>query len=261
MVYACSTTKEQKKKYEAKLSNIISDSSRVELVSFKGEDTSLLIMDYQYFRFDTVTGKAALPYQDSVNEIIVKFITDITYFDAIEVDLEFSPSFFDDALEEFSGMYHDATDTDGGLMWFFESSTVIKDERKDFCQVFNFNWNYTGGAHGNGFMEYHQVDKKTGKLLSLDDFISDIPELTAIADVIFREGNELTFDSDLQKEGYWFDDGLFKLNENFLFEDGKLVFVYNAYEIAPYSAGSITIEVPLKKISHLLKTKLSYKEN
>ncbi len=257
---SCGSVKDKvEEHFDARL--IVSDSSKVELYSYNELDTSVLIMEYQYFKFDSITSKGSLPYHDSVNQLVVSFIESITSFESFDTTAKISTTFFDNALMKFADYYRSDVYEGDAPVWYFESSSTIENDFVRFSQISNWTWAYTGGAHGNGFSAYQQVDKTTGKELILDDFISNIQELTTIVDTIFRKENELTFKSNLEEEGYWFDDGLFKLNENFLFEEGKMIFVYNAYEIAPYSAGSITIEVPLKKISHLLKTKLSYKEN
>ena len=41
--------------------------------------------------------------------------------------------------------------------------------------------------------------------------------------------------------------------DNFLFSKNAMLFLYNRYDIAPYAAGEIVIEVPYEEIGHYLK--------
>ena len=41
--------------------------------------------------------------------------------------------------------------------------------------------------------------------------------------------------------------------DNFLLSKRGMLFLFNRYDIAPYSAGEIVIEVPYEEIGHLLK--------
>ena len=55
---------------------------------------------------------------------------------------------------------------------------------------------------------------------------------------------------------FWFDEEGFTVNNNFYFNEGKVIFHFNTYEIAPYVMGPTTIEIPISKIEHLLKKKV-----
>lgn len=234
---------------------VISDTSRYNLVSWNKKDTSVLNISYQHFLFDKVTKKAALPYQDSVNHEIVKYVSIITSFESFDENAVISELFFDNRLREFANYYESDSDDESTVLWSFEASIGIDDDYSDFCQISASNWSYTGGAHGNGHSTYFIKDKKTGAPLDLNDFINDIEELNLLAEVEFRKELELIPTANLEEEGFWFDNGKFVVNDNFYFEDESLVFLFNTYEIAPYSAGSIQFAIPIKKIEHLLKIK------
>lgn len=112
---------------------------------------------------------------------------------------------------------------------------------------------YTGGAHPNGAELYCNFDLKTGNRLTLKDICSDVVELERRAEKIFREEQGIEATESLEEHGFWFADNTFHLTENFYIADGKLTFVFNQYEVAPYAMGVISIEIPLIQIRDILK--------
>lgn len=85
----------------------------------------------------------------------------------------------------------------------------------------------------------------------MSNFVSDVDELTRIAEVYFRQAREIDPNADLSQEGFWFEDGKFKLNENFYFDDGDLVFYFNNYEITAYAYGPTEFYIPGTEIKQL----------
>ncbi|MBL1279140.1 MAG: DUF3298 domain-containing protein [Fluviicola sp.] len=261
VLFACSSAKEIASTVNNSKEQTFSGSSQVELYSNNDKDTSIMEMEYQYFKFDETTGKALLPYQDSMNQKIVDYFMGITSFESLDTNVRISVKFFDNALNRFANYYRSDAYEANDPIWYFEASQSLNNEFNDFCQLTAWSWAYTGGAHGNGFSTFIQVDKKTGEELKLADFISDREQLDLIADTIFRKGYELTLEDDLSEKGYWFDKSKFRVNDTFYFEENKLIFVFNTYEIAPYSFGSAVVEIPLDKIKHLLKRQLYKNKN
>ena len=196
-----------------------------------------------------------LPYKDTVNWIIKKFTADNSEFTFDHLtDSRLSHNFFRTELEKFRGIYNDAVSNDGydyGV-WEVEIDVDIDDSFRDFVIVGTATWAYSGGAHGNGFMVDNIVDKKTGKVLGLDDFFSDINELNRICDPIFRKSQSLTLDESLSDAGFWFDENQFSVNNNFSCGDGFVKFYFNPYEIAPYAAGAMYVSVHIDEVKHLL---------
>lgn len=205
-------------------------------------------ISYQFYRSPN------LPYKDSANCLIKRLILDHTEFEIDHVtDCTLSHKFFTEELSAFASIYNNevAGGYDYGI-WSLEIDTDINEKQENFIEITTSAWSYTGGAHGNGYLGMHLIDKKSGAGLSLTDFFSDVDDLSAIADPIFRESQGLIFGQDLQNAGFWFDDGVFRVNENFSFSGGYVHFLYNPYEIGPYSAGSIEVSVPIDEVKHLL---------
>jgi hypothetical protein len=77
-----------------------------------------------------------------------------------------------------------------------------------------------------------------------------------LVDAYFRKSNNLSPSDNLQDAG-WFIDNQLKATNNFFFRDKKVVFVYNTYEIAPYSMGVTQVKIPLSRLENILKIKLN----
>ena len=115
---------------------------------------------------------------------------------------------------------------------------------------------FSGGAHGMYFTIFNHFQLSPFKTLWLADFLNN-PEdtilVTALAEAIFRDKQELGSDERLEEAGYFFAKGVFKLNENFHFTEQGLAFHFNIYEIQPYASGEYKLLVPYDKIERFLK--------
>lgn len=114
---------------------------------------------------------------------------------------------------------------------------------------------FQGGAHGGSFTGFINWDGKTNKNVTLDDILVDgyKPELTKIAERIFRKNEKLTPMAPLTD--YFFDKNKFALNENYSITPVGLRFMYNQYEIKPYAAGQTELLLPYSEIQKLMRPK------
>lgn len=230
---------------------IISGEAVYPLIGLNNTDTSILSISYQYF----TTKPSFEEYKDSVNMRIHDFVQTTTEFEMQDEQGILNHSFFTSQLDSFAQTYYGQEDENSNV-WSLEATINIDDSFPDFVALTFSAWSYTGGAHGNGFVSIHMIDKSNGQLLALPDFIIDIEELNAIVEPIFRQANELKPNESLNDAGYWFTDDKFSVNDNFYFSDEMMVFYYNTYEIAPYSGGPTELQVPIAMIKHLLKRKI-----
>ncbi|MCM1107797.1 MAG: DUF3298 and DUF4163 domain-containing protein [Clostridium sp.] len=149
-----------------------------------------------------------------------------------------------------------AEDFDGeeGLEYEINYSSVAnltKDYETDKTVTFTLsNYNYTGGAHGMGVFEARTFRKDTGAALTwdiIDPFSTDevqrmiIDQLKTYFDVTTDdELNVMLLDTDVYNL-------LFPATPPAFREDG-VYFIYQSYEIAPYSAGKPDGFIPYDKI-------------
>jgi hypothetical protein len=111
-----------------------------------------------------------------------------------------------------------------------------------------------GGAHPTSGTYFINWDTKTNKNIALDDLFDNgyQDKLTKIAEGIFRK-NEKLADTASLANNYFFKDAKFALNNNFSITPLGLKFLYNEYEIKPYSAGTTDLFIPYAQIKSLLK--------
>jgi hypothetical protein len=127
---------------------------------------------------------------------------------------------------------------------------------------------YSGGAHGNYSIAMYAFDVKNKKLLKLEDIIkdNDIPGFLAIAKQHFAKSAHVDTNAHWKAAGYWFnkkdsqkvepkwllEDG-FYLPKNFAIDNHGITFLYQSYEIAPYSYGAPSFTIPWDQLKPYLK--------
>lgn len=111
---------------------------------------------------------------------------------------------------------------------------------------------YTGGAHGHHIVKFENYTIKTQKRIILDDLFLPgyFRELHHIAQKHYKHIYGLKQEQSLELDG-WFQDK-FQLAENFAITPKGLLFIYNAYEIKPYSAGHTQLILPYTKLQTIL---------
>jgi len=112
---------------------------------------------------------------------------------------------------------------------------------------------YSGGAHGMTNLSYDIINLDNGtKLYYNDIFIDNIDStLTDILTKQLRSDYEIPEEVSLIEAGFFVED--VGPNKNIFVEAGGIGFVYNSYEIAPYSSGSTRILLDFEVIKHLVK--------
>ena len=107
---------------------------------------------------------------------------------------------------------------------------------------------YGGGAHGISVGSYYNYDLNTGKLIELKDILvaNYTTKLNILGEKIFTDANG--------REGWDFEPGKFKLNDNFSITNSGLNFMFNQYEIGCYAMGGRDLLIPYTDIEDLIKT-------
>lgn len=115
------------------------------------------------------------------------------------------------------------------------------------------NVNYFGGAHPNTKFRYLNFDRKTGKLLTLNDILTIGFEgkLNEILDKIIRQTYMLKPEDNLSEKIGLYENKI-EFNNNFAITKHGLKFYYNPYEIAPYSIGFIELIIPYSELEPIL---------
>ena len=151
---------------------------------------------------------------------------------------------YDDFLKE--GLGHTPT-------WFKEIHITVLPQRIGYLGLKYFYIDYAGGAHPNSAIIYKNYNTNTLQEIKLADLIPAAKQekLREVAEKIFRANEKLDSKQSLDN-GYFFDKGIFTLNDNFTITDQGLKFLYNTYEIKPYSEGTTELLIPYTAIKELL---------
>ena len=148
--------------------------------------------------------------------------------------------------------------------WFSQTYSLVTFVEEGQGGVINATANYfvdMGGAHPHQWSQWLNFDFVTGRILEKDevfhlDASADIEAM--LLDKLIRMQAEEHPDTqvnsleDLQNMGFLQHTNMF-IPDNFLLSKRGLLFLFNRYDIAPYSAGEIVIEVPYEEIGHYLK--------
>lgn len=110
---------------------------------------------------------------------------------------------------------------------------------------------FTGGAHGYKSLHFLNFDPQTGKTLSWKDIFT--PAFKKYAEKKFREEQGIPPHENINSTGFWFENDVFRLPANLGFTEKHVILVYNSYEIAPFSAGDIYLEIPIEEVRPFLK--------
>lgn len=119
----------------------------------------------------------------------------------------------------------------------------------------------TGGAHPNQWSQWLNFDFESGKLLTKDDVFltsakTDIERMLLdhliVMQAAFYPDETLKTLEDLQQKGFLQLTNMY-IPDNFLLRKEGVSFLFNRYDIAPYSAGEIVIEIPYEEIGYCLK--------
>ena len=246
---SCGSTK--KTVFSPVISDIIKGQVENIIYSNKTEDSTVCLIDYSYF------SSIDLPYKDSINQTIKRFTSNITQFErGLGGNSILSNSFFKAQLDSFELICISEEDEEYSHLWELECSIEIDDSRDSLVQLQITAWSYTGGAHGNGSTVTFIYDKSSARKLMLEDIFSDVIAVTAIGEMYFRSLYQLDPDTDLDDAGFWFENNKFHLNNNFSIMGDSFEFLYNSYEIAPYSGGETIIEIPIEEIKNYIKIKI-----
>lgn len=117
----------------------------------------------------------------------------------------------------------------------------------------NNNYDYSGGAHGNGGISFYCLDVVNQQKLKIEDIIvTDSAILQPIVERTFRKAEGLRPTDSLNT--ILFENYLATTN-NFYFTNKGIGFYYYPYEVAAYAVGSIHVFVPFVEVRQYLKPK------
>ncbi|KAF1085505.1 Anti-sigma-V factor RsiV [Sporotomaculum syntrophicum] len=107
-------------------------------------------------------------------------------------------------------------------------------------------YQYSGGAHGNGWKDFYNLDTQNGRQLALQDLFKDNADYIALINKEINKqiADQINSGQDMYFEG---DMGFQSISENhpFYIKDNHIVLCFGQYEIAPYAAGMPEFQLPI----------------
>jgi hypothetical protein len=142
------------------------------------------------------------------------------------------------------------------LGWSMEREASIVHWGESLVCVTFAEVSFTGGAHPNSKKVFVTFRLSDGNIVKLADLLNKgfEEELTEIGEKAFREARGLKSEESLESAGFWFEDGVFRLNDNFGVTEEGIVFHFGYYEVAPYSMGPTEILITYDQISSLVRS-------
>ena len=125
---------------------------------------------------------------------------------------------------------------------------------RDIIGHFIKMYQYTGGAHGGTFITCRNLRLEDGSLVTLDNYFKPGYEkvLLPVLEKKLLEYAECSSRDQLDEHGYFSNEPLF-VSENFEIRKDTIDFIYNQYDIAPYSTGITTLAVPTDDIREIIR--------
>lgn len=146
--------------------------------------------------------------------------------------------------------------------WYSKGNAFNWEKTISMSVVYNSNYmlcleylvyGYTGGAHGMTNISYDIVNLDDGKLLTYADVFDESVEgnLSQVLTKQLRKDYQIPADVPLKKAGFFIDK--VEPNHNIYVNGNGVGFLFNSYEIAPYSQGATHIFLPWDQLQGIVK--------
>ncbi len=147
--------------------------------------------------------------------------------------------------------------------WFDKGASFSWQKTVNMSVIYNSNYllclkyvkyAYSGGAHGMTNIAYDIINLNGGSTLTYKSIFSESSKdsLTAILTKKLRKDYSIPDNVTLKSAGFFVDN--IEPNHNIYINGNGIGFLYNSYEIAPYSNGQTNIFLKFDEIKGLLKS-------
>jgi hypothetical protein len=135
--------------------------------------------------------------------------------------------------------------------WWFERRIEPLGDTLGVTSLAVSERSFLGGAHPNSTTRFTNIDTGTGRTLRFADLLMESARdsLDALGERAFRRVRKLPPEADLAAEGFWFEPGGFRLNDNLAVTPTGILFFFNDYEIAPHALGATQISLPWDEVA------------
>jgi hypothetical protein len=162
-------------------------------------------------------------------------------------------SYFGNYIADNLDLYKQMADA-GSLSWDLYKLVHIVYNDNFLLSFYIDSYAFTGGAHGLGAQDYTVIQTKTGKAVSSSDIFVDKFEtpLSLLLTARLKKMEKLQPSDKLSEKAEYFVDEI-PPNSNFYITANGIGFLYNHYEIAPYSHGFTDIFLTFDELAPVMK--------
>ena len=204
-----------------------------------------------------------------INRVIQREFLGDDYADLVPkaaVD-SFKNTYLSDYLTQTGELYRADVDKNGKESipeWYTRTYSIVTFVEEGYANTLNASANFfedLAGTHPNQWSRWLNFDNLTGQMLTTDDVfqpdtqkeIEQILLQKLITHVAKLHPKENIVSLEIIRDcGYLTHTDMY-IPENFLLSKKGLLFLFNRYDIAPYSMGEIVLEVPYEEIATYLK--------
>lgn len=212
------------------------------LVKKAGANCDTALYDCSVITLDVVRARGASGVSEQINrnldEHLIKLIASETDSDISDLD-ELSEKFLQDYREAAESFSEEPP-------WEAYVNENIYLRSDSIVSIGVTTEIFSGGAHGYKTLTFVNFDPGTGEILTAGEIFK--PEFSSFVEQRFRQEQGIPESDNINNTGFWFDEDTFSLPENIGFTEDKVILVYNSYEIAPYAAGDIRMEIPIEEV-------------
>lgn len=169
---------------------------------------------------------------------------------------EMCDSFVKIRREEYMELRPEYIDSREDAPWFNNSFNISCEAAIGYKGCLNYiirSEEYTGGAHPNGAMTALNFNTATGAEIVLQDIFSGDYERRIMQELVVALAAYFKVEpvTDVVVKGFLIND--LYISNNFILGKDKITFIYNRYDIAPYAAGEIVLDIEYSKLKDILK--------
>ncbi|MCM1177923.1 MAG: DUF3298 and DUF4163 domain-containing protein [Clostridium sp.] len=164
--------------------------------------------------------------------------------------------YFDDLLKEYretnvplaEEFYSETGEIPASLDWQYDIDGHFTGQYRNMVSYAVRKYSYTGGAHGMTTTTAYTFDSKSGKIMTEGDIFADgyteklSAMLTAHASDGYGNPDDLVLFVDKIEP-----------NGNFSVGADGITYIYNPYDVAPYSSGTVNITVPWRELRAIMR--------
>ena len=182
-----------------------------------------------------------------MNEQIIKKIFDMEQLSVQAAADSFANVYTRDYRKNMAPLYREDRADAAKRPWYEYHYTVTTETRGERKGVTNYLITldyYEGGAHGITQLLTLNMDNKTGEMVTLNDIYGENfeqPLTERLLEALLEKTGAHNI-SELHDRGYLYSMDMF-VPANFIVGDDEVTFIYNPYEIAPYSEGRIELVI------------------